>query len=191
MVKVAVTGGIGCGKSYVCKLLGERDIRVYDCDRAAKRIMASSLKIQDELRKLVGDSVYSDGVLNKAVLAAFLLKSEDNTTAVNKIVHPAVADDFVKSGDKWMECAILFSSGFDKLVDKVICVTAPLEVRVERIIQRDGITREKALEWIDKQQPQEQMVSLSDYEIINDGEADLEEQIDSVLTSLRLTDVLK
>ncbi len=191
MVKVAVTGGIGCGKSYVCKLLGERDIRVYDCDRAAKRIMASSLKIQDELRKLVGDSVYSDGVLNKAVLAAFLLKSEDNTTAVNKIVHPAVADDFVKSGDKWMECAILFSSGFDKLVDKVICVTAPLEVRVERIIQRDGITREKALEWIDKQQPQEQMVSLSDYEIINDGEADLEEQIDSVLTSLGLTDVLK
>lgn len=191
MVKVAVTGGIGCGKSYVCKLLGERDIRVYDCDRAAKRIMASSLKIQDELRKLVGDSVYSDGVLNKAVLAAFLLKSEDNTTAVNKIVHPAVADDFVKSGDKWMECAILFSSGFDKLVDKVICVTAPLEVRVERIIQRDGITREKALEWIDKQQPQEQMVLLSDYEIINDGEADLEEQIDSVLKSLGLTDVLK
>ena len=191
MVKVAVTGGIGCGKSYVCKLLGKRDIRVYDCDKAAKRIMASSLKIQDELRKLVGDSVYSDGVLNKAVLAAFLLKSEDNTTAVNKIVHPAVADDFVKSGDKWMECAILFSSGFDKLVDKVICVTAPLEVRVERIIQRDGITREKALEWIDKQQPQEQMVSLSDYEIINDGEADLEEQIDSVLTSLGLTDVLK
>ena len=191
MVKVAVTGGIGCGKSYVCKLLVERDIRVYDCDRVAKRIMASSLKIQDELRKLVGDSVYSDGVLNKAVLAAFLLKSEDNTTAVNKIVHPAVADDFVKSGDKWMECAILFSSGFDKLVDKVICVTAPLEVRVERIIQRDGITREKALEWMDKQQPQEQMVSLSDYEIINDGEADLEEQIDSVLTSLGLTDVLK
>ena len=191
MVKVAVTGGIGCGKSYVCKLLGERDIRVYDCDRAAKRIMASSLKIQDELRKLVGDSVYSDGVLNKAVLAAFLLKSEDNTTAVNKIVHPAVADDFVKSGDKCMECAILFSSGFDKLVDKVICVTAPLEVRVERIIQRDGITREKALEWIDKQQPQEQMVLLSDYEIINDGEADLEEQIDSVLKSLGLTDVLK
>ena len=191
MVKVAVTGGIGCGKSYVCKLLGERDIRVYDCDRAAKRIMASSLKIQDGLRKLVGDSVYSDGVLNKAVLAAFLLKNEENTTAVNKIVHPAVADDFVKSGDKWMECAILFSSGFDKLVDKVICVTAPLEVRVERIIQRDGITREKALEWMDKQQPQEQMVSLSDYEIINDGEADLEEQIDSVLTSLGLTDVLK
>ena len=191
MVKVAVTGGIGCGKSYVCKLLGERDIRVYDCDRAAKRIMASSLKIQDELRKLVGDSVYSDGVLNKAVLAAFLLKNEENTAAVNKIVHPAVAEDFVKSGDKWMECAILFSSGFDKLVDKVICVTAPLEVRVERIIQRDGITREKALEWIDKQQPQEQMVSLSDYEIINDGKADIEEQIDSVLTYIGLTDVLK
>ena len=113
MVKVAVTGGIGCGKSYVCKLLGERDIRVYDCDRAAKRIMASSLKIQDELRKLVGDSVYSDGVLNKAVLAAFLLKSEDNTTAVNKIVHPAVADDFVKSGDKWMECEIFIYRCFD------------------------------------------------------------------------------
>lgn len=84
----------------------------------------------------------------------------------------------------WMECAILFSSGFDKLVDKVICITAPIEVRLERIINRDGISKHKALEWIDKQMPQENVMALSDFVIINDGITNLDNQIDKVLASL-------
>lgn len=83
-----------------------------------------------------------------------------------------------------MECAILFSSGFDKLVDKVICITAPIEVRLERIINRDGISKHKALEWIDKQMPQENVMALSDFVIINDGITNLDNQIDKVLASL-------
>ena len=184
MVKVAITGGIGSGKSYVCRLLERRGFPVYDCDKAAKRLMSSSVEIQSSLKAVVGEGVILDGAINKAMLAAFLLENDENTRKINNIVHPAVAEDFIRSGYAWMECAILFSSGFDKLVDKVICITAPIEVRLERIINRDGISKHKALEWIDKQMPQENVMALSDFVIINDGITNLDNQIDKVLASL-------
>lgn len=184
MVKVAVTGGIGSGKSYVCRLIGRRGIHVYDCDSAAKRIMASSDEIKVALCRVVGDDVLSEGRIDKAVLASYLLKSEKNAQQINRIVHPAVAEDFISSGYSWMECAILFSSGFYKLVDKVVCVTAPLEVRVDRIIRRDNISRDNALEWIGRQMPQEKVKTLSDYEIVNDGVMDVDIQIDKILASI-------
>lgn len=184
MVKVAVTGGIGSGKSYVCRLIERRGIHVYDCDSAAKRIMASSDEIKVALCRVVGDDVLSEGRIDKAVLASYLLKSEKNAQQINRIVHPAVAEDFISSGYSWMECAILFSSGFDKLVDKVVCVTAPLEVRVDRIIRRDNILRDNALEWIGRQMPQEEVKTLSDYEIVNDGVMDVDIQIDKILASI-------
>lgn len=184
MVKVAVTGGIGSGKSYVCRLIERRGIHVYDCDSAAKRIMASSDEIKVALCRVVGDDVLSEGRIDKAVLASYLLKSEKNAQQINRIVHPAVAEDFISSGYSWMECAILFSSGFDKLVDKVVCVTAPLEVRVDRIIRRDNISRDNALEWIGRQMPQEKVKTLSDYEIVNDGVMDVDIQIDKILASI-------
>lgn len=184
MVKVAVTGGIGSGKSYVCRLIERRGIHVYDCDSAAKRIMASSDEIKAALCRVVGDDVLSEGRIDKAVLASYLLKSEKNAQQINRIVHPAVAEDFISSGYSWMECAILFSSGFDKLVDKVVCVTAPLEVRVDRIIRRDNISRDNALEWIGRQMPQEKVKTLSDYEIVNDGVLDVDIQIDKILASI-------
>ena len=184
MVKVAVTGGIGSGKSYVCRLIERRGIHVYDCDSAAKRIMASSDEIKVALCRVVGDDVLSEGRIDKAVLASYLLKSEKNAQQINRIVHPAVAEDFISSGYSWMECAILFSSGFDKLVDRVVCVTAPLEVRVDRIIRRDNISRDNALEWIGRQMPQEKVKTLSDYEIVNDGVMDVDIQIDKILASI-------
>lgn len=184
MVKVAVTGGIGSGKSYVCRLIERRGIHVYDCDSAAKRIMASSDEIKAALCRVVGDDVLSEGRIDKAVLAPYLLKSEKNAQQINRIVHPAVAEDFISSGYSWMECAILFSSGFDKLVDKVVCVTAPLEVRVDRIVRRDNISRDNALEWIGRQMPQEEVKTLSDYEIVNDGVLDVDIQIDKILASI-------
>lgn len=184
MVKVAVTGGIGSGKSYVCRLIERRGIHVYDCDSAAKRIMASSDEIKVALCRVVGDDVLPEGRIDKAVLASYLLKSEKNAQQINRIVHPAVAEDFISSGYSWMECAILFSSGFDKLVDKVVCVTAPLEVRVDRIVRRDNISRDNALEWIGRQMPQEEVKTLSDYEIVNDGVMDVDIQIDKILASI-------
>lgn len=186
-MKIAITGGIGAGKSYVCQCLKELGIEVFDCDASAKRLMRTSPTLQQALRKLVGEEVYEtvggELKLNKPLLAKFLLESEVHQQAVNNLVHPAVAADFLQSGKDWLESAIFFDSGFDKriYIDKVVCVTAPLEVRILRIMQRDGISRERALEWIHRQQPQEEVLLRSDYEIINDGIADVGQQVRELL----------
>jgi dephospho-CoA kinase len=176
-MKIGITGGIGSGKSYVCRLLERRGIEVYDCDAAAKRLIRNSSRLRRQLQELIGS-------LEKADISRFLLASEDNQRAVNAIVHPAVFDDFEQSGMQWMESAILYESGADKLVDRVVVVTAPEEVRIERIMKRDGITREKALQWIARQWPQELVRERADVEIVNDGKAELAPQIDELLKAL-------
>ena len=175
-MKTGITGGIGSGKSYVCKLLAQRGIEVYDCDAAAKRLIRTSPRLRQQLKALIGS-------LDKAAISRFLLANEENQQAVNAIVHPAVFQDFEESGMLWMESAILFESGADKLVDRVVVVTAPEEVRIQRVMQRDDITREKALQWIARQWPQEQVIARADFEIVNDGQADLNSQIEKLLTS--------
>lgn len=186
-MKIAITGGIGSGKSYVCHQLEGRGIRVYDCDAAAKRLMRTSSELKRKLRELVGDNVYTpDGQLQKRILAEFLLASEQNKQAVNAIVHPAVADDFNASGLSWLESAILFESHFDRRVpfDRIVCVAAPRQVRIQRIVRRDAITPQKAAEWIDAQMPQDEVARRSDFCIVNDGAQSLDRQIDGVLAAL-------
>ncbi len=204
-MKIAITGGIGAGKSYVCQCLKKQGIEVFDCDASAKRLMRTSPTLQQALKELVGEEVYeahpvppkgretheevrSRGELrlNKPLLAKFLLESEEHQQAVNNLIHPAVAEDFLQSGKDWLESAILFDSGFDQriYIDKVVCVTAPLEVRIQRIMQRDGISREKALEWIHRQLPQEEVLHRSDFEIVNDGIADVRKQVRELLVNL-------
>lgn len=185
--KIAITGGIGVGKSYVCSLLKIRGIHVYDCDAAAKRLIAQNKSLQAKLNILLGKDVFVNGIFNKQALAQFLLESDANRIAVNDIIHPAVAEDFMCSGYNWLESAILFDSGFNKKIsfDKIICVTAPNEVRISRIMQRDNISRDKALEWISKQLTQDEVLSMSDFEIINDGVADIEEQLDRILSIIK------
>lgn len=192
-MKVAITGGIGSGKSYVCKLLQQRGINIYDCDQAAKRLIRTSPDIRRQLTMLIGSEAFlgEDGQggwkLNKAVVAQFLLGSEANAHAIDDIVHPAVFHDFDTSGMQWLESAILYESGMDKLVNRVIVVTAPQEVRIQRVMQRDGISREKVLEWMSRQWSQDEIRQRADYEIINDGQADLNEQIEQLLTSLDIS----
>lgn len=191
-MKIAITGGIGSGKSFVCRELQRRGIDVYDCDAAAKRLMHSDVELQQRLRRLVGEDVYSaDGTLQKPVLARFLLASEANKLAVNDVVHPAVARDFEQSSFDWLESAILFESGFIHRThfDKVVCVTAPEQVRVERVMARDHIDRSRALVWIHAQMPQQDIVSRSDYEIVNDGPSDVAEQVERLLQQFAATGV--
>lgn len=184
LFRTAITGGIGSGKSHVCRLLEAHGIKVYDCDAAAKHLMHTDPALQQALRLLVGEEAYNNKVLQKQVLATFLLAGEANKQALNDIVHPAVAQDFERSGYEWLESAILFDSGFNRRLhfDRVVRVTAPLEVRVQRIMLRDHISREKALAWIDSQLPQEEVARRSDYVIVNDGHADLEAQIANLLS---------
>lgn len=183
----AITGGIGSGKSYVCRILESRGISVYDSDAAAKRLMRTSEKLQQELRQLVGQDVYtSDGQLQKRILADFLLASEANKLALNDVIHPAVAEDFLSSGMTWLESAILFESGFDRRIrfDRIVCVSAPCDVRIQRIMRRDNITAEKAAEWIDTQMAQEEVERRSHFVIVNDGKSEIEQQIDNMLSQI-------
>ena len=180
-MKIGITGGIGSGKSFVCNMLREQGFKVYDCDTAAKRIMRQSAEVRQALTSLIGHDAYEGTVPNKARIAAFILSDGSNAGMVNAIVHPAVAKDFQESGIDFMECALLFQSGFDALVDKKVCVTAPLDTRIERIMKRDSIPYEKAMEWIKCQMPQEEMAERSDVVIINDGIADLKPQTDRII----------
>ena len=172
-MRYCLTGGIGAGKSYVCSLLREKGVEIYDTDNAAKRLIAQSPEIRRQLKELIGG-------LDKQTIAAFLLKSEENKLAINSIVHPAVIKDFLDSGYEWMECAIIYEAHLEQYVDKVIAVTAPREVRVERIMARDGITRKEAEQWIDAQYPQEKVAERADFVIINDGNKDLHKQIEEL-----------
>ena len=183
-MKIGITGGIGSGKSYVCKRLEARGIKVYDCDSAAKRLIRTSDSIRRQLTDLIGEDAYLGESLNKAAVARFLLASESNAQAIDRIVHPAVFKDFEKSGMQWMESAIMYESGIYRLVDRVIVVTAPYEVRVQRVMQRDGITREKVEQWMQRQWSQEVVRQRADDEIINDGIADIDTQIERILNSL-------
>ena len=185
-MKIGITGGIGSGKSYVSRLLEARGYAVYDCDSAAKRLIASSPYIRRRLTALIGPHTYlADGSLNKSAVAQFLLASEENADAIDRIVHPAVFSDFRKSGLDWMESAIIYESGIYRLVDRVIVVTAPREVRLQRIMQRDGISRRQAQQWISRQWPQQKVRRLADYEIVNDGRQDIDQQIDNILETIK------
>ena len=172
-MRYCLTGGIGTGKSYVCALLRERGVEIYDTDSAAKRLIAQSPEIRRQLKELIGG-------LEKQTIAAFLLKSEENKLAINSIVHPAVIKDFLNSGCEWMECAIIYEAHLEQYVDKVIAVTAPREVRIERIMSRDGISREEAEQWIDAQYPQEKVAKRADFVIDNDGNKDLQKQLEEI-----------
>lgn len=203
LLRKAITGGIGSGKSFVCRLLREHGISVYDCDSHAKRLMVESARLRRQLTELIGPDAYSSAhqptpegeaatakapssegggetpapTLNKAVVARFLMSSPEKAHALEAIVHPAVIDDYLRSGIEWVESAILFESGLNNYVDRVVVVTAPEEVRISRIMERDGITREKALEWIRRQLPQDELIARADHVIVNDGKTPLLPQL--------------
>ena len=181
-MKIGITGGIGSGKSYICRLLEKRGYAVYDCDSAAKRLILSSPYIRRRLTALIGPHTYlADGSLNKSAVAEYLLASEDHAKDIDRIVHPAVFRDFIESGKEWMESAIIYESGIYRLVDRIIVVTAPEELRIQRVMARDEISREKVLEWMSRQLPQEEVRQRADFEIINDGLADIEQQLNHII----------
>lgn len=153
MIKLAITGLIGSGKSYIAKqmsaLLG---IPVYDSDSNAKRLNEESDTIRQGLMALVGTEVYdAQGHLDKQRLAAYLFSCEENAQRINALIHPVVKEDFLRWAEKQnapvvaIETALLAESGIDKVVDKIIRVDAPLETRISRAMQRDNSTREKVL----------------------------------------------
>lgn len=184
MKHYCITGGIGSGKSFVCKVLKEQGIDIYDCDTEARRLINTSPIIHQQLTDLIGPETYIDGHYNTAYVTRFLLASEENKQAINAIVHPAVMRDFYDSGKQWMECAIIYEAHLEQWVDKVIAVTAPDSVRVKRIMQRDSISEERATQWVNGQSDQAEVARRADFIIVNDGATDIKKQLTTILDQL-------
>ena len=191
MIIIGITGGIGCGKSFVSNLLKRQGAPVYDCDEAARYVMVSDENIIAQLKELIDESVYNeDGSINKAVVSEYLYKSEENRLKLNAVVHPAVRKHFVNwtktfsAPVAFVECALLFESGFNELVDKVVEVYASEEVRIHRIVQRDHITRNQASERIKAQMSETEKLKLADFCIINNGNINVNRQIDNIVRQI-------
>ena len=193
VIKIGITGGIGSGKSFFSSRLKEYGIPVFDSDSEAKKLMLVSPFIVSSLKSLLGDNVYIDGKLNKSLIADYIFSSPTNAHKINSIVHPCVKKEFLSwvnehfnSGDRIVaiESAILFESGFDDIVDKVVTVHAPLELRISRVMKRDHTSREKVLERINSQMSDDERNQRADFVIENDGLTPLDEQIERLFSIL-------
>lgn len=196
MIKLGITGGIGSGKSFVSRCLKEGfSVQVYDTDREAKRLMLEHEGIRADLIALLGEEVYTAAGLNKPLLAAYIFSSPENAQKVNAIVHPRVKEDFrnwafrqEQAGCQLVgvESAILFESGFDREVDKTLTVSAPLELRITRVMERDRVGREQVLERITAQISDEERNRLSDFSVENAETSDIHAQLVRILTALNV-----
>ena len=193
-IRLGITGGIGSGKSYVAQMLQARwDVPVYDCDSEAKRLTAESDDIRTALTQLVGDHLWLQGQMQKPVLAAYLFASPEHAAQVNAIIHPAVRRDFLCWADAHsrspvvaIESAILCESGFHTLVDSILLVDAPLEVRLQRAMLRDGASRQQVMARMARQDSA-QARQLARFTVINDGGGDqlLQACLESIVTQLQ------
>ena len=193
MISIAITGGIGSGKSYISNILQEYGIPIYNTDDAAKRLMVSDEGIRRDLVALLGEEVYVQGTLNKSLLASYLFADAENAARINGIVHPRVKLDFCRwleqHTDKeivGMECAILFEAGFDDAVDSVVMVYAPEDLRVERAMKRDHATEAQIRARIAAQLDDEEKRKRADYVIYTDGSIPLDSQLSTLIAQLKL-----
>lgn len=186
MYKVGVTGGIGSGKSVVCRMLEERGAQVYNSDQRAKELMATDQTIRQRLTERFGAEVFAAGELNRAYLAERVFADEQELAALNAIVHPCVLSDFEQWADKQhseyvvIESAILFEAGIDKIVDVVVAVMAPEDLRIERTIERDGLSREQVEERMRNQLSDDERCTRSKYAVVNIDLDELEEDVEQL-----------
>jgi dephospho-CoA kinase len=193
MLKIGITGGIGSGKSTVCRIFETFGIPVYYADDRAKAIMVEDEELIQKLKKAFGDFVYlQDGSLNRAGLAEVVFNDKKKLELLNSIVHPAVYRD----GEKWQmaqknvpytlkENAIMFETGGHQFMDKVITVFASKDVRLERVMKRDGTDSATIEARMDKQMADEEKVKLADFVIYNDGKQALIPQIWTIHQTLK------
>jgi len=175
MLKIGITGGIGSGKSTVCKIFLILGIPVFHADQRAKVIIDNNQEIRDEIIREFGPKSFVDGIYNTGYISEIVFNKKEKLQKLNFIIHPFVAKDFLQwtkayENVKYIleEAAILFESGADQFLDYVIVVNAPLALRIRRIMIRDGISEEMVLKRMKNQFPADNILSLADWIIEND-----------------------
>ena len=194
MLRIGITGGIGSGKTTVCRIFETLGIPVYYADIRAKWLMVHQKSIVSQIQDLLGEAAYQEnGSLNRAYIANIVFREPEKLKALNAIVHPAVHED----GEVWhqqqkdvpytlKEAALLFESGSYQSLDKIITVTAPLELRIKWVMQRDHSTREAVEARINQQWPEAEKIKLSDFVIKNDLQHSLIQQVYHIHQQLSL-----
>lgn len=192
LVKLAITGGIGSGKSVVARMLNILGVPVYDCDSNAKRLMVSDAYIVSELKRMFGEECYEDdGTLNRQYLASCIFTDKQNIKRVNSLVHPVVKRDFESWAEKQnsnlvaVETAILYESGIIESVDKVLVVWADRETAIERTVRRSGMNRSQVENRLDNQMSTDDLLLMSDYSLYNDGDEPLLPQVVALVEQLK------
>ncbi len=174
MYKVGITGGIGSGKSVACRIFEASGVPVYDADARAKQLMNDDGELKAALTEYFGNDIYENGVLNRRKLSEIIFTDKDAIEKVNSLVHPAVARDFIGWCNRQTapyvleESAILFETGTARRFDKIILVTAPEELRIKRVGERDGISTEAVRARMNNQWPDEKKEMSADFVIRND-----------------------
>ena len=176
MLKIGLTGGIGSGKSTVARIFEILGIPVYYADAAAKRLMNTDPALREQIIAAFGAEAYTGGELNRQYLAQQVFHDEKKLAGLNSLVHPATIHD----AEKWIaaqtspytvkEAALIFESGSDKLLDYVIGVSAPQELRIQRTMQRDHISREEVLKRIHQQMDEKLKMKQCNFIVYNDEE---------------------
>jgi dephospho-CoA kinase len=184
-MKIGITGGIGSGKSTVCKIFATLGIPIYYSDDRAKWLMEHNPELVAGIKALFGDEAYlNDGALNRPLIAAAAFNDANKLSQLNALVHPQVfADVHVWQNEHSQypytlrEAALIFESGVFRQLDKVITVYAPIELRLQRVIARDGTTEEAVKARMARQLSDEEKVRQSHYVIVNDGQQALIPQV--------------
>ncbi len=191
MIKLGVTGGIGSGKTLVCSIISAMGYPVFNADLEARQIVDTDRKVILSIESLFGNDIYVNNQLDRIRVAEMVFSNQEMLEKLNSIVHPAVASHFrewlvqYKSSNLVVkEAAILFESGANFGLDKVIVVTSPIELRVNRIVERDGVNTRSIFNRMKNQLPQDELIKRGDYIIENDGVKLILPQIVRVINDL-------
>jgi dephospho-CoA kinase len=176
---LSCTGGIGSGKSYVIKVFNALDIPSYDCDQRAKDLYNEDKELLADVVRLVGEDVLLNGVLQRNRMAQKIFSDKELIYKVEDLVHPAVLKDFFRWKDKQNKEIVIFESAIflekpimASLADKTLTISIPVDVRIERVMKRDGLTREQVVDRINNQWSDRQREEKADYVIYtNDRDA--------------------
>lgn len=187
MKRIGLTGGIGSGKSVVAKILMAMGYPVYFSDERSKFITDTDPEVRQGLISLFGTEVFTEAGLNRSFLARQIFNDDAKRLLVNQLIHPKVRADF----DEWVrsqnsklvfnEAAILFETGAYKRFDKTVLVTAPMDLKIERVMKRDNTFREEVLIRMSKQWPDEQKIPYADKVLVNDDQTPLISQIEEMI----------